>query len=61
MFQVKVSEPLESDTGEFGVPDQLDEEEFSDYQVAKEFCLHTAERGLRAVLYDCQRYIGEFE
>ena len=61
MFHVKVSEPMESDTGELGMPDQLDEEDFSDLTVAKEFCLHTAERGLRAVLYDGYRYVGEFE
>lgn len=61
MFHVKVSEPMESDTGELGMPDQLDEEDFTDLEEARQFCIHTGERGLRAVLYDGHSYMGEFE
>lgn len=60
-YTVKVSEPMESDTGEFGMPDQLAEESFDNRRDAVEFCLRTGRRGLRAVLYENNVYRREFE
>lgn len=58
---VKVSEPVESDTGEFGEPDGLDEETFPLYAEARSFCELTARRGLRAVMYHHAQFVDEFE
>jgi hypothetical protein len=60
-YEVKVSEPVESDTGEFGEPDAIDDVRFWHIDEAKTFCEMTARRGLRAVLYKGCQCIQEFE
>lgn len=60
-FEVKVSMPVESDSGEFGNCDTLDDQVFHSEIAAHRFCEATARRGLRAVLYQGTRWLGEYE
>ena len=60
-YHVAVSEPSMSDEGEFGAPNQLDEEDFTDRQAAMRYCNLQAVRGLRACLYEDGQYVADFE
>lgn len=60
-YHVKVGEPDESDSNEFGATDYIDEQSFPTYPKAREFALATARRGLKAVMYFGIGEIGVYE